>query len=289
VFAEDSITQITQRSEDDVRALMNTLFTQISILREKCGASLNKPTLLIIDGCLACWENLTDKALGEESMYSQRMKKLSQTAHDTKSEKARRPSVVAEIQQIYYRKHFGDFVNRVCESKNRNKENEPNDSYSTDIFERLPSIYDPTNADLRLEPFILKIATHIRNKIIRSRTARSLEKDFVDSSIWMIQTLKMIIRKSTGVSRDNMFEKSVDQQEVEFTYYSLAMNDYGIVYMCLDFIAVGIDSALCVEAIELLVMLLCKSSGRMQIQYNIQHVFPISASHMYFIGLCRSL
>ena len=278
IFAEDSITQITQRSEEEVRTMMNTLFTQISILREKCISNVNKPTLQIIDSCLSCWDSLIDETQGDDSEYTTRLKKKSQSALESKNEKCRRPSVVAEIQQIYYRKHFHDFVKAVQDTKVTSSA----ENVSTDIFERLPSFYDPQSADLRLEPFLLKVASHFRNNINRTQSARVLDQSHVDSAAWMIQTLKMILNRVSGVNRNNVFDLAVDQQEVEFTYYNLVMNDYGIVYLCMDLIAVGIDATLCVEAVDLLVMLLCKSSGRTQIQHNVQHYLAHTDSTLFF-------
>lgn len=282
VFSDDSITQISQRSEQDIRTVMNSIFTQVSILREKSGTTLNKVSLQIFDNCLACWEKLSDAAQADEGEYSQRLKKKTMTSGEInkngKNEKCRRPSVVVEIQQIYYRKHFHDFVELIREAKS----DIPVDIFPADIFERLPSIYDPANADLRLEPFVSKIATHFRNNISRTLSARVMDQRYLDSSVWMLQTLKTVLQKTSGVCRENMFNLTMNEQEVEYTYYHLVMNDYGIVYLCLDLIAVGIDSTLCAEAVDLLVMLLCKSNGRLQIQQNIEHYLSQTDSTLFF-------
>ena len=275
-FGDESFTQITHRTENDVRASMHNVFTQISILRDKCEGSMNSRSLDIIDNCLACWENLSNE-YQEGVEFAYRIRNNSQQKiGGNKNEKARRPSVVAEIQQIYYRKHFQDFVYLIREGRNIKRSN------SMDIFERLPSIYDPVNADIRLEPFISKISDHLRNKLDRSRNARSLDKKFVDSSIWVIQTMKLLLSDTCGIKYDDAYESILDHKDMEFSYYHLAMNDYGIVYLCLDFIAVGIDDELCVEAIDLLVMLLHKSNGRKQIQHTIFCYLEKTDSTLFF-------
>lgn len=190
----------------------------------------------------------------------------------------RRNSVADEIQQVFYKKQFSLFIQGLAKSQtNVHRE-------AVDMFERMPTIHDRVSSDIRLEPFITKVTSHIRSRVQRFTTTCVLDKSSYDSTMWILQTLRLVLEKNMGhdiyhITDPLVFGKADSPHVIKLQD---TFNDCGVTDLCLDLISVGIDQPLCIQAVMLLVCLLSRSGGNLACQKKVYQYITKHDSTLFF-------
>lgn len=194
--------------------------------------------------------------------------------------KARGSVTLADVQQLQLRYKFATFTERMQDDKFNS-----NDA-SVKFFASLPPIVDTGNHDVRLEPFIKKLVDHIRSNIVDSAANRTLTSNY-EESIWLMKTLRRLFEKHLKQSVEFSIDVNLAQCEnnKQTDFWRKTFNDCGVTELCLDFIAVGIETPLTLEAINLLVVLLARSDGCLEIQTSIYKSLKNRDSSPFFLQL----
>lgn len=176
---------------------------------------------------------------------------------------------------------------------------------SIQMFEAISSKYDTTiDADVRIEPFIKKITSHLRSNLRSKSSIRSLKASSVETTTWVLQTLRQLMECHLSFTFGNnaLFPQASssyagfygsmdsnpggnnipDAENPKVSYYRTIFNDNGVVFLCMDLICIGVDQSLCIEAIKLLVVLLLKSGGCPQIQQSIYDYLKENDTSQFF-------
>ncbi len=218
--------------------------------------------------------------------------------HDTKIQTVRmrnqRNSVVyADVQQAYYRTQFKQFLIEIKPISTTTR-----DEIIT-IFKKLPSIHDnelPSTrsttstsildsiGDVRLEPLIKKLSNHFRGSIKRNSLNRSIEEEKVETCMWYLKAMRYLFEDALHVTFEDMNNVDVGtfMDTVEADRLRNIYNDQGVTYLCLDLMAIGVEHDLAIEAMKLLVVMLFKCGGCIEIQTTIHNYLIETDSRLLF-------
>ena len=121
-----------------------------------------------------------------------------------------------------------------------------------------------------------------RNGIAR----RTLDQDVLDSATWLIKTWRLLLEKHVGITmreyclRDKLLVVVPDAARK----FQALFNSCGVTYLCMELISVGIDHALVIECIYLLVALLL-GPGNDAVQTKIGKYLIETDSALFFCEL----
>lgn len=150
------------------------------------------------------------------------------------------------------------------------------------ILEKLPSISDPVDADIRYETLITKLVTHIRSSVTTSETRKYMSPQTTRTSTWIIRAFRTMIENRMGMS---IYERDDDgglEQDIAAAPVVNALNTCGATTLCLDLIADGIDAKLQLEAVKLGVALLFKEGGALEVQTTMNSHLSKGNSECFF-------
>mmetsp|Transcript_31677 Transcript_31677/g.43452 ORF Transcript_31677/g.43452 Transcript_31677/m.43452 type:complete len:3399 (+) Transcript_31677:56-10252(+) len=219
----------------------------------------------------------------------------------------RRNSLVFEdTQQRRYRTRFRTFMQSIHQKENM-------ESKVIDFFEKIPSVRDLVDSDIRLEPIVNKICSHLMSQVKKTTFSRTLSEDVNKSTSWLLRSLhqffecKIIasneldirnplnhsyeakIVKSTvfnrlwkSLKRNIWFSSEVVAWHTSLDHFRETLNDNGVTTLCLELIAVGISKQISIQAITLLNALLCKAGGSAIIQHSINLYLRDNDSVLFF-------
>ena len=275
LFETDSCFVITHRTDVEIQNLIDTLFRALQLVRTRQSAILGSVLLQYFDMALATLVQLCSQAIESET------RKI--TVHPSSNpSKKRRLSLKQQgaatadaLHEAFYRKQFVIFLENITEKK------EEYLRASVAMMEKLPSVRDHVESDVRLETFLARISSHVCSCINRSSSTMTLDKLTVDTTLWLVETWTMIIYKDIGVGVDMLVDPLKFIVPHTSTYQTI-MNDYGITVLCLNLVSVGIDSELSIAALKLLIALLAKSGGHKSVQDTIHDYLKNTDSTLFF-------
>ena len=151
-----------------------------------------------------------------------------------------------------------------------------------EVFESLPTIRDPVEADLRFEPLVHKLVEHARSRMVVEPNTKKLDPDCTTTTVWIIQLFRAMIEKAWGMTIEERDEDGGEEQDDASEHIVRVLNKYGATTLCLDLIAVGIDSALVLEAIKLCVAMLFREGGNLLVQRTINEHLAKTDSTLFF-------
>jgi RyR and IP3R Homology associated len=260
---------ITNRSEREIMSLIRDLYNVVRNLSDShqrylgpllmemlglamFGLSLHSPSLLLD-------EQLMEHVEPDEAKRNHKHRRIHLVSY-----------AMGDMQQALFRNKYRRFISDVEATYNTSTEAVKRNALH--IFEKIPLRIDgPAASDIRMEPLIKKLTTHIRAQIKRVASHRSLDSRTADTSIWLLQNLRLLMEKLLGYNVDDFavtdynFKLASSRAEV----YRQIYNDNGVTFLCLDLISVGIHQELAIEAMKMLVALLLKSGGAEAVQQNI--------------------
>ena len=193
-----------------------------------------------------------------------------------RSQVNRQKSLSDDIQQTFYRKQYAVFLASIAVSDDCLRES------AMATFEKIPLIADPVQSDVRLEPFLLKITTHIRTQIEKTSASSSLNKSVMTATVWLLRTLRFIIEKSLGCSIEQLCDPLHSRDSLEVGWFHDVFNATGVTFLCLDLIAIGIEVSISVEAAKMLSVLCAKPGGNIVVQKTIYRYLSETDSTLFF-------
>lgn len=153
-------------------------------------------------------------------------------------------------------------------------------------IEGLPSKHSNSNSDVRFEPFIERLVTHIRNSIQLvihgDETIKFMPHNATQTSIWILKVLLTMIENRWGMTIYERDDDGGEAQDDAVADLMVVYNTCGVTEMCLDLISKGIDVALQSEALKLLVGMLFKEGGALAIQRTIHAHLSHPGSDIFF-------
>ena len=179
--------------------------------------------------------------------------------------------------ESYYRNQFIHFLNVISGSRGRVAQR------TMDIFEMLPSVTEPVDVDIRLEPIVTRIVTIIRSRIKRTAVSKfGLDIMLTDIAKWLLEAWTKIITKELGLSLEELSDFQHSKDIPQSTHFQLVLNKCGVTALCLDLVAMGIDAELCMIALKLLVALLAKNDGHTEVQETVFEFLKSTDSVLFF-------
>lgn len=192
--------------------------------------------------------------------------------------------VFADVQQAQYRKQFNTFLSLLkLESKDSREE-------ILQFFKSIPSVDDPVGSDVRLEPLIKKLTTHFRCMIQKSPLSRSLDTDSIESCSWVLKALRLVVESELHFSCDNLHnaDSTIASDSPQLSNIRKIFNENGVVNLCMDLIAVGVDHSIYLEAMKVLIALLYNAGGVVYIQQTVYR-YLVGTDSFHFFELIKEM
>lgn len=280
--SNDFTVRVTSKTESGVMELIVRMFNAIMETRDKHGALFGEEIGVHFADALAVLSVYSPKLRFNSSQIADKLVQNSKT-----SQKLRRESVtIADIQQGVYREQFIDFAQKLTGNSQHLY------SAAIELFEQMPLTSDKSESDVRLEPLLKKLTTHVRSMIKRNGIAsRTLDHDVMDTAVWLIKTWRLMLEKYLGIEMENYCRSEGVKVYVNenATRFRNLFNSCGVTYLCLEIIAIGIDQALVIEAIYLLVAMLVGVGGNESVQVKIAKYLQETDSTLFFQELSELL
>jgi hypothetical protein len=265
----------------DPRITMQKLFRSIKGLVEhhagKLGTALTNE--LAYAATMINRQIDSDSQHGGEQEISEQQNDLTGIKLQVLRAQHQRASVVfADVQQALYRKQFATFLSLLkSESKDSKEE-------IVQFFKSIPRVNDQVNSDVRFEPLVKKLALHFRSMINKSPLSRSLDESSIVTCGWILKAFRYMVESELRFSCDNLHQ--VDDfntsDSIELNNLRKIFNENGVVNLCMDLIAVGIDHSIYTEAIKLLIALMYNGGGVIQLQQTVYRYLVGNDSFQFF-------
>jgi hypothetical protein len=272
---EESSFNITHRSEQDVVEV-------ITNLRATVNTFLSKHKKMMSQQCVATYEQLI-AALSQLLQHDVELDTGDVRAEPDRflrnrlAQVNRQASLAEDVQQVLTRRKFQDFVSFISTPPEELQEQ------SIHAFLKLPEISAPVVSDVRFEALLLKITNYIRTQITKTSNAFTLDESVYPSTVWVIKTLRIILEEKINTKITDLSDPlNLNNEVLSVSWYHSVMNTNGVTFLCLDLIAVGIETSLAVEAMKLLIMLVSKNGGNLEVQETIYRYLSETDSTLFF-------
>jgi len=150
------------------------------------------------------------------------------------------------------------------------------------LINALPRQGDDVLDEVRYEPTIRKLVSHIRNLIKKDKNRKWIERENVDTAIWVIQLFRAMIemkwtesfREREGPDADRMGiderdDDGEEEEDVAAGPVQDTLDSCGATTLCLDVIAEGMNENVVEEAVKLMIALLFREGGNKVTQASI--------------------
>ena len=155
-----------------------------------------------------------------------------------------------------------------------------------DKLNSLPKKDDLVDRDVRFEPLVVKLIKHVRScvqiVVHGDETIKLMSARCTASSIWIIKLFRTMIENAWGMTIYERDDDGGEEQDEAAGDIMNILNTSGATEMCLDLIARGLDIPLQAEAMKLLVALLFREGGALDVQKNINKHLSRQGSHLFF-------
>lgn len=151
------------------------------------------------------------------------------------------------------------------------------------LIESLPRNADRVHADIRYEALIKRLVNHISDSIVVSETRKFLDTATTKTSTWIMRSFRTMIENKMGMTIYDRDEDGGLEQDELCKPVIDALSACGVVALCLDLIADGIDNELQLEAIKLGIAMLFKEGGALQIQTMMNEHLSKTNSECFFL------
>lgn len=161
------------------------------------------------------------------------------------------------------------------------------------IIENLPRVNEigDTSA-VRFEPLLERLVAHARScvqiVVHGAESTKHIPDHKAKTCIWMIRIFRHMIERKWGMTIFERDDDGGEEQDVAAGEIMSVLTQVGAPGMCLDLIARGVDPVLQAEAIKLLVALLFREGGALEVQRAIYAHLNKPGSDLFFLHI-RSL
>ncbi len=152
------------------------------------------------------------------------------------------------------------------------------------VINELPKIRDfDIIADLRFEPLVESLVGHVLSRLENDGTKKTLDAECTKTSIWLIQVFRRMIEDAWGgMTIDERDDDGGEEQDIASEEIVSVLDKRGVTCLCLDLIAVGIDTELILECVNLCVALLFKEGGATMVQETMNKHLTSTNSELFF-------
>ena len=151
-----------------------------------------------------------------------------------------------------------------------------------EILESLPFVDQLVVQDLRFEAVLLKLVTHIQENMVYVNDEKRMNPKCIQTTSWIIRVFRLMIEKKMGMTIYDRDEDGGEEQDEAAAPVISALNKCGATTLCIDLIAIGIDESIQIEAIQLLVGLLFKEGGAIEVQSIVNNHLKSTNSTYFF-------
>jgi len=272
-------------TSDNIRELLSDLFSKIRALYDLKSPFLRKEdsmliyeaahtlSLLVSDANIADLEHSkaedenAENRIGEDEEYSQ-------NEHET---------------MILQR--FDEFKATLNADANLNETIREESVQFVRVLESIPFLSDDGEhqTDLRYEPFIKKLVSHVYESLEMVNSEKYLNPRCTRSTKWMMTAFRVVIENRWGKTIYDRDEDGGEEDDIASAPVVEAFNSCGVTTLCIDLIGIGIDESLQVECIKLLIAMLFKEGGAHMVQETVyQHIMSIE-SRLFFLQIRKFL
>lgn len=153
-------------------------------------------------------------------------------------------------------------------------------------IEEIPWKKNAGNAPVAFEPLVEKLVHHVRGcvrLIVHGEDSmKYMDAAETKTGIWILRIFRTMIENRWGMTIYERDDDGGEEQDDAVVDLMDVYNESGVTEMCLDLIAKGIDIALQAEALKLLVGMLFKEGGALDIQKSIHAHLAQPGSDMFF-------
>lgn len=270
-FDNDTSFAVSTRHEDQILHTVSNLGKAVQEFQVKHKDSISSKILRKLEVLLEYISQFTS-----ENYLNVAQESANVIVRGRRSQLAPHKNLSDEIQQVFYRKQFELFVHSITPTEKSLH------LQAMHLFEKMPKITDNVQSDVRLEPFVAKISSHLRSAIQRSAAAHHLVKENVSSTVWVLHTLRIILEDAIKMNFEEILDHSKFNAISTVSWFHKVLIDNNIAILCIDLIAVGLDISICVEASKLLTVLLYKSGGNLDLQKAIYSYLIENDSFLFF-------
>ena len=177
---------------------------------------------------------------------------------------------------------YKEFLQSISDDAELMSRNKSESSSFISVLESLPYVKDAVVSDLRYEAIIRKLVGHVYHNLSVVNNEKQIKTECLKTSIWIIKSFRTMIENRMGMSIYERDEGGGEEQDEAAWPVVNALNECGATALCLDLIAVGIDDDLQAEAIRLLVGMLFKEGGAIEVQTSIHNHLSTNNSVFFF-------
>jgi len=247
--------KITERSYISIQALMKRLYSSLRNIIDEYGDNLGKPLLIIAKSAIEniCYHSDDIEFDIEEIQDADDNEEPTNRFHINTQ---RASMTFADFQQTYYRTRFhmlNEELAKVLQASDA----------SPELFARIPSVGHNVTYDVRLEPLLKKLTTHIRSGFKRVGAVRRVETaSNIATTTWFVKSLRELLiitanSKSKFKFNFRIFPNQSSKENLnEVDELCAIFNEFGVIFLCIDLLANGITQSLRLEAVKLLISLL---------------------------------
>ncbi len=183
-------------------------------------------------------------------------------------------------------KAFEDFVNELNGSEDIKAIVDDQIQHFIEKIEHIPWKAQAVGAAVAFEPLVDKLVHHVRGcvkMIIHGEDSmKYMDVGPTKTSIWILKMFRTMIENRWGMTIYERDDDGGEEQDEAVIDLMKVYNESGVTEMCLDLIAKGIDISLQAEALKLLVGMLFKEGGALDIQKSIHSHLSQPGSDMFF-------
>jgi hypothetical protein len=195
-----------------------------------------------------------------------------------------------ELHELEVLEKYKEFCNALDESEEVKESIGQEINGFIDIYENLDSINDRVSqADLRFEPFMQKLVSHVRENITTIDGTKEMSSELTATTTWLIKAFRTQIENKMEMSIYDRDDDGGDEEDEKAGPYITGLNENGVTGLCIELIAPGIDETLQSEVVKLLVGMLFKEGGAREVQTTMNNYLMKNSSELFFLQVRATL
>jgi len=150
----------------------------------------------------------------------------------------------------------------------------------------LPRLADPVTDEIRYEPLIRKLVDHALSLVEVSSDRKTLARQYHPSVLWLLKLFRTMVEDEWGFSYAERDSEGTEESDDVAWPYQKSLNDNGVTELCLALIANGIERSIVLESVRVLVTLMYREGGSMEVQAVIhRHLSSSKTNQLFFIKI----
>ena len=259
---------LTSRSEQDVMKIMKSLYVNIRQLMESCAFEIGFGMLQKCGFALLA-------IVPHSSTLTYDMAEMNSQLEGLKKQMkimSRAGMSPSDTQQLVMRKKFLQFSTAIMNSEDSSIFDD-----SVLLFSKVPLKSDPRHSDVRFDTLLQKFYVHVHGLLIAGELSGQRNTS-VDQAIWILKSMRIIMERESVSMKDS----SSPPETPRAVELRAAYMENNLVKLCIECCSVGINTSLNMEAIHLLVVLLSRRGGCIEIQRHMYDLLNNSESSAFF-------